>query len=115
MDLKSLSTEELLRLRDQIRAGAAPAPAPAPQRPLQSMSTEELLRARETGLQAEQNARATQRIAQERVASPTMMAVDDRVRQVARGVPVVGSYLDEASAGLNTLGGLVGDYDQELA
>ena len=60
-------------------------------------------------------ARATQRIAQERVASPTMMAVDDRVCQVARGVPVVGSYLDEASAGLNTLGGLVGDYDQELA
>lgn len=41
--------------------------------------------------------------------------IDDRIRAVARGVPFVGGGMDEASAFLNTAGGLAGDYDTELA
>lgn len=40
------------------------------------------------------------------------LALDDTLRQVARGVPVIGGALDEASAALNTLGG--GDYQENL-
>jgi hypothetical protein len=40
------------------------------------------------------------------------LALDDTVRQVARGVPIVGGALDEASAYLNSLGG--GDYQENL-
>lgn len=55
--------------------------------------------------------------AQSRVESErgVMQNVDDRVRAVARGVPFVGGGMDEASAFLNTAGGLAGDYDTELA
>lgn len=41
--------------------------------------------------------------------------VDDRVRAVARGVPLIGGGMDEASAAVNTGFGLLGDYDKELA
>jgi hypothetical protein len=40
--------------------------------------------------------------------------VDDRMRAVGRGVPLIGGAMDEVSAGLNTGFGLVGDYDKEL-
>lgn len=40
--------------------------------------------------------------------------VDDRVRALARGVPIVGGAMDEISAGLNTGFGYLGDYDKAL-
>lgn len=40
--------------------------------------------------------------------------VDDRVRAVARGVPIIGGAMDEISAGLNTGFGFLGDYDKAL-
>lgn len=40
------------------------------------------------------------------------LAVDDTVRSLARGVPVVGGLIDEASAGVSALMG--GDYDESL-
>jgi hypothetical protein len=44
-----------------------------------------------------------------------MQGVDDRVRGVAAQAPIVGGFMDEISAGLNTGFGLAGDYDQALA
>lgn len=44
----------------------------------------------------------------------TMRAVDDRVRAIARGVPIIGGAMDEISAGLNTGFGYLGDYDKAL-
>lgn len=41
-------------------------------------------------------------------------AVDDRIRGIARGVPIIGGAMDEISAGLNTGFGLVGDYGKAL-
>jgi hypothetical protein len=40
--------------------------------------------------------------------------VDDRVRALARGVPIIGGAMDEISAGLNTGFGYLGDYDAAL-
>lgn len=40
---------------------------------------------------------------------------DDKVRALARGVPIVGGAMDEISAGLNTGFGYLGDYDAALA
>jgi hypothetical protein len=40
----------------------------------------------------------------------TMQTVDNRVRAVARGVPIIGGAMDEISAGLNTGFGFMGDY-----
>jgi hypothetical protein len=44
-----------------------------------------------------------------------LQGVDDRVRATASGAPIVGGWMDEASAGLNTGFGYLGDYDKELA
>lgn len=44
-----------------------------------------------------------------------LQGVDDRMRSTASGVPLVGGWMDEASAGLNTGFGYLGDYDKELA
>jgi len=44
----------------------------------------------------------------------TMQAMDDRVRAVARGVPIIGGAMDEISAGLNTGFGFIGDYGAAL-
>lgn len=43
-----------------------------------------------------------------------MQALDSGVRQVAKGVPVIGSYLDEMNAGTNAMLGQ-GSYEQNLA
>lgn len=43
-----------------------------------------------------------------------MQPVDDRVRAVARGVPIIGGAMDEISAGLNTGFGFMGDYGAAL-
>ncbi|MFT3987172.1 hypothetical protein [Aestuariivirga sp.] len=59
-----------------------------------------------------QEVKADRRVADE---SGVVQSVDDRVRAVARGVPVIGPYMDELAANVNTLGGLAGDYDQALA
>lgn len=40
--------------------------------------------------------------------------IDNAVRSFVRGVPFIGSYADEASAGLNTGFGYLGDYSKEL-
>jgi hypothetical protein len=44
-----------------------------------------------------------------------LQGVDDRVRSVAGGVPLIGGWMDEVSAGLNTGFGTLGNYEQELA
>lgn len=61
--------------------------------------------------------RADHQAAQDRIAKDdgTFQTIDSGVRAVARGTPIVGPYMDEISAGINTLGGLAGDYGQELA
>jgi len=55
--------------------------------------------------------------AQARVESErgVLQDVDDRIRALARGVPVVGGGMDEVSANLNTGFGWLGDYERELA
>jgi hypothetical protein len=55
--------------------------------------------------------------AQQRVQSESgpLQDVDNRMRAVARGVPLVGGAMDEISAGLNTGFGYLGDYNKELA
>jgi hypothetical protein len=54
--------------------------------------------AQERGDRPEQRAMAEAYVERERRDSPVIMGVGDRVRTVARGVPFVGEYLDEASA-----------------
>jgi hypothetical protein len=58
---------------------------------------------------------AQARIKAEGESHPVLQAIDNRVRAVARGVPLVGGAADEISAGLNTGFGLIGDYPKELA
>ncbi len=52
-----------------------------------------------------------QRLQQE---SPTLSAVDGAVRSVARRVPLVGSFMDEAAGYLNSGFGALGDTDQAI-
>lgn len=54
--------------------------------------------AQDRGDRPEQRAMAEAYVERERRDSPVMMGVDDRVRAMARGVPFVGEYLDEATA-----------------
>ncbi len=54
--------------------------------------------AQERGDKPEQRAMAEAFVARERGDSPKMMAVGDTLRAMARGVPFVGEYLDEANA-----------------
>lgn len=51
-------------------------------------------------------------VQRERQDSPISMGVSDRVRQVAKGVPVIGGVLDEMNAGTAALFG--GDYSKSL-
>jgi len=67
------------------------------------------------GLLADVRQGQTQPALRQAEASPgVMQGVDDRVRAIARGVPVIGGFMDEISAGLNTGFGMVGDYDAAL-
>lgn len=60
----------------------------------------------------EQRAMADAFVQAEQRENPFLMGVDNRLRQLARGVPVLGRGLDEASAGLSALVG--GNYDKRL-
>jgi hypothetical protein len=44
-----------------------------------------------------------------------LQGVDDRARAIANGVPLIGGWMDEIGAGLNTGFGLIGNYDDALA
>ena len=68
--------------------------------------------ARQRGDRPEQEAMARAYVQRERQDSPVMMGVSDRVRSVARGVPFVGEYLDEANAKTAQLFG--NDYQKAL-
>ena len=61
---------------------------------------------------AEQRAMADAYVKAEQRERPVAMAVDNRVRQIARGIPIIGRSLDEASAGIAALTG--GNYDKRL-
>src|SRR6266508_3506841 len=58
-----------------------------------------------------------QAAAKQRVQSEagTFQNIDNAVRSIARGVPLIGGAMDEISAGLNTGFGYAGDYGKELA
>ena len=60
----------------------------------------------------EQRAMADAFVQAEQRENPFLMGVDNRVRQLARGVPILGRALDEASAGVSALTG--GNYDKRL-
>jgi hypothetical protein len=60
----------------------------------------------------EQRAMADAFVQAEQRENPFLMGVDNRIRQLARGVPVLGRGLDEASAGFSALMG--GNYDKRL-
>lgn len=60
----------------------------------------------------EQRAMADAFVQAEQRENPFLMGVDNRLRQLARGVPVLGRGLDEASAGFSALMG--GNYDKRL-
>jgi hypothetical protein len=60
----------------------------------------------------EQRAMADAFVQAEQRENPFLMGVDNRVRQLARGVPILGRGLDEASAGFAALMG--GNYDKRL-
>lgn len=68
--------------------------------------------ARQRGDRPEQEAMARAYVQRERQDSPIMTGVGDRVRSVARGVPFVGEYLDEANAKTAQLFG--NDYQKAL-
>jgi hypothetical protein len=64
------------------------------------------------GNRPEQKAMAEAFVQRERADSPILMGVSDRVRQVAKGVPVIGGALDEVNAGTAALFG--NNYDKAL-
>lgn len=64
------------------------------------------------GDRPESQAMARAYVQRERADSPIMMGVGDRVRAVARGVPVLGGLADEANAATSALFG--GDYQKRL-
>ncbi|MDP2359058.1 MAG: hypothetical protein Q8M31_23775 [Beijerinckiaceae bacterium] len=64
------------------------------------------------GNRPEQKAMAEAYTQRERADSPVMMGISDRVRQVAKGVPVLGGALDEMNAGTASLFG--NNYDKAL-
>lgn len=68
--------------------------------------------AQQRGDRAEQQAMARAYVERERRDSPVMTGVGDRVRSVARGVPFIGEYLDEANAATGALFG--GNYQKAL-
>jgi hypothetical protein len=68
--------------------------------------------ARQRGDRSEQEAMARAYVQRERQDSPIMTGVGDRVRSVARGVPFIGEYLDEANAKTAQLFG--NDYQKAL-
>lgn len=68
--------------------------------------------AQQRGDRPEQQAMARAYVQRERADSPIMMGVSDRVRSVARGVPFIGEYLDEANAKTGALFG--GNYQKAL-
>jgi hypothetical protein len=68
--------------------------------------------ARQRGDRPEQEAMARAYVQRERRDSPISTGVGDRVRAVARGMPFIGEYLDEANAGTASLFG--SDYQKAL-
>lgn len=68
--------------------------------------------ASQRGDRAEQEAMARAYVERERQGSPISTGVGDRVRAVARGIPFVGEYLDEANAKTAALFG--NDYQKAL-
>lgn len=59
--------------------------------------------AQQRGDRPEQQAMSRAYVQRERADSPTTMAIGDRVRAFARGVPVLGGIADEVNAGLNSV------------
>jgi hypothetical protein len=102
-DLSQLSNEELQALYAKAKSGAGSS-GKADYGDLSTLSDEELV------VQYNQ-AKAKERVASE--AGP-MQRIDDTMRSVARGIPLIGGAMDEISAGINTGAGLWGDYGQEL-
>jgi hypothetical protein len=82
---------------DSIRAGLA-GDTRAQMRPEDIKAAYTMAQGR--GDRPEQRAMAEAYVQQERANSPVMTGIGDRVRSVARGVPFVGEYLDEANARL---------------
>ncbi len=80
---------------DSLRAGNA-GDTRAQMRPEDIESAYTMAQGR--GDRPEQRAMAEAFAKQERATSPVMTGIGDRVRSVARGIPFVGEYLDEANA-----------------
>lgn len=103
-DLTQLSNEELQALYAKAKSGAGNAGGKTDKRSLTSLSDDELIALRNQTL-------AKQRVQSE---AGTMQNVDNALRSVARGIPLVGGAMDEISAGLNTGFGYLSDYGAEL-
>ncbi|MFO0477114.1 MAG: hypothetical protein ACK52K_18395 [Alphaproteobacteria bacterium] len=109
--------------QSQSRFGGIPVNDPAqqtrPRNPFQGMGLKDIQAAYQKARKAGADDQTLASIADAYVAREQQeggfgLALDDTIRGLARGTLGIGEGLDETSAYLNTLGGLTGDYQENL-